>query len=126
MHLIFGLPGETREKMLDSVRRVASLRPDQVKLHLLYVIKGTRLGDMYERGEYAPMEREDYIDTVAEALTLLPRETVIARLTGDGAPDTLLAPLWSRKKTCIVNDIDKTLYAKNLWQGKKADVRSDM
>ena len=125
VHLIFGLPGETREKMLDSVRRVASLRPDQVKLHLLYVIKGTRLGDMYERGEYAPMEREDYIDTVAEALTLLPRETVIARLTGDGAPDTLLAPLWSRKKTCIVNDIDKTLYAKNLWQGKKADVRSD-
>ena len=69
------------------------------------------------------MWRGDYIDRVAEALTLLPRETVLARLAGDGAPDTLLAPLWSRKKTCIVNDIDKTLYAKNLWQGQKADVR---
>ena len=120
VHLIFGLPGETRKKMLESVRRVAALRPDQVKLHLLYVIKGTRLGDMYERGEYTPMEREAYIDTVKDALTLLPEETVIARLTGDGAPDTLLAPLWSRRKTCVVNDIDKALYSENLWQGKFA------
>lgn len=120
VHLIFGLPGETREKMLESVRRVAALRPDQVKLHLLYVIKGTRLGDMYERGEYTPMERGDYIDTVKDALTLLPEKTVIARLTGDGAPDTLLAPLWSRRKTSVVNDIDKALYSEGLRQGMLA------
>lgn len=120
VHLIFGLPGENEDMMLESVRRVAALRPDQVKLHLLYVIKGTRLGEMFERGEYAPMEREAYINTVVKALTLLPKETVIARLTGDGAPDTLLAPLWSRKKTCVVNDIDKALYSGGLFQGMSA------
>ena len=105
--------------MLESVRRVAALRPSQLKLHLLYVIKGTRLGEMYESGEYLPMEREEYIETVCDALELLPPETVVARLTGDGAPETLLAPEWSRRKTAVVNDIDKTLFARDSWQGKK-------
>lgn len=119
VHLIFGLPGEDREMMLESVRRVAALRPSQLKLHLLYVIQGTRLGEMYELGEYLPMEREEYIETVCDALELLPPETVIGRLTGDGAPETLLAPEWSRRKTAVVNDIDKTLFARDSWQGKK-------
>ena len=119
VHLIFGLPGEDREMMLESVRRVAALHPSQLKLHLLYVIKGTRLGEMYESGEYLPMEREEYVETVCDALELLPPETVVARLTGDGAPETLLAPEWSRRKTAVVNDIDKTLFARDSWQGKK-------
>ena len=119
VHLILGLPGEDREMMLESIRRVAALRPSQLKLHLLYVIKGTRLGEMYESGEYLPMEREEYIETVCDALELLPPETVVARLTGDGAPETLLAPEWSRRKTAVVNDIDKTLFARDSWQGKK-------
>ena len=119
VHLIFGLPGEDREMMLESVWRVAALRPSQLKLHLLYVIQGTRLGEMYQSGEYLPMEREEYIETVCDALELLPPETVIGRLTGDGAPETLLAPEWSRRKTAVVNDIDKTLFARDSWQGKK-------
>ncbi len=118
VHLIFGLPGESEETMLSSVRAVASLRPDQVKLHLLHVLRSSRLGTMYERGEYQPMERESYIDTVTKALTLLPPETVIARLTGDGMADDLLAPDWSRKKVSVINDIDKRLYELDLWQGK--------
>ncbi len=119
VHLIFGLPGEDRTTMLESVKKVAALRPAQVKIHLLYVIKGTRLGDMYEAGEYTPMEREAYIETVCDALELLPPETVIGRLTGDGAPETLLAPLWSRRKTSVVNDIDKMMFERNSWQGKR-------
>lgn len=117
VHLILGLPGEGREQMMRSVRDVARLRPEQVKLHLLYVVRGTRLCELYESGKYLPMTREAYVDAAVEALTLLPPETVIARLTGDGAPDTLVAPLWSRKKTCVVNEIDKALYARSLCQG---------
>ena len=72
VHLIFGLPGEDDDAMLETVRRVAALRPDQVKIHLLHVLRGTVLGNMYERGEYEPLSRERYISLVARALTLLP------------------------------------------------------
>ena len=104
--------------MLKTVRRVAKLRPQQVKIHLLHVLKHTALADLYARGEYQPMEREEYIQTVAEALELLPPETVIGRLTGDGKAEDLLAPLWSMKKTTVINDLDKLLYAKHTWQGR--------
>lgn len=117
VHIIFGLPGESREDMLKTVRDVAVLRPHQVKIHLLHVIKGTPLAKMYERGEYTPMERQDYIETVCDALELLPPDTVIGRLTGDGMADTLLAPMWSTKKVTVINDIDKTLYARGSCQG---------
>ena len=74
---------------------------------------------MYERGLYTPLEREEYIRLVADALELLPPDVVIARLTGDGAPDALIAPDWSRKKTTVINDIDKLLYARDSYQGKR-------
>jgi len=77
-----------------------------------------KLAELYERGAYTPLEREHYIDLVVKALTLLPPETVIARLTGDGMGADLLAPDWSRKKVSVINDIDKRLYALDLWQGK--------
>ncbi len=118
VHLILGLPNETDEMMLESVRRVGELKPDMVKLHLLHVLRGTRLAEMYESGEYVPLERERYVRLVAESIALLPENTVIARLTGDGMADDLLAPDWSRKKTTVINDIDKYLYSHNMWQGK--------
>lgn len=118
IHLIFGLPGEDEGMMLDSVRAVAALHPHQVKLHLLHVLRGTALGEMYLRGAYVPMERADYIRTVVEALELLPPDTVVARLTGDGMAEELLAPDWSRRKVTVINDIDKALYAGGTWQGK--------
>ncbi|MBQ7338567.1 MAG: TIGR01212 family radical SAM protein [Clostridia bacterium] len=117
VHLIFGLPGEDDDMMMESVRRVAALKPEQVKLHLLHVLRGTALGEMYERGAYTPLTRERYISLVARALTLLPPETVIGRLTGDGMGTALLAPDWSRRKVSVINDIDKTLYENDLWQG---------
>ena len=119
VHIIFGLPGESEEDMLTTVRDVAKLLPDQVKLHLLHVIKGTKLARMYENGEYTPMEREKYIDTVVKAIELLPRDTVVARVTGDGMADSLLAPLWSIKKVAVINDIDKLLFERDTCQGAK-------
>ena len=74
---------------------------------------------MFESGAYTPLEREHYISLVADAIELLPPDTVVARLTGDGMADYLLAPLWSRKKTTVIHDIDKLLFARDSWQGKK-------
>ena len=117
VHLIFGLPGEDREMMLESVKTLAKMRPNQVKFHLLHVIEGTALADMYLAGEYIPMEREEYIDVVCRALTLMPKDTVIGRITGDGMQSSLLAPDWSRRKTAVINDIDKKMFEENLYQG---------
>ena len=107
---------------MKSVRDVAALHPDQVKLHLMHVIKGTALAAMYESGHYMPLGRSEYIDLVCRALTFLPEDVVICRLTGDGMEKTLLAPDWSRKKVTILNDIDKKMYENDLWQGKNISV----
>ena len=104
--------------MEKTAKDVAALKPDEVKIHLLHIIRGTRLAEMYENGEYTPMTLEDYVATVARQITLIPPETVIGRLTGDGAKETLLAPFWSLRKTNVVNSIDKLMYNENLWQGK--------
>ena len=118
VHLIFGLPDETREMMLESVRRVAELHPDQVKIHLLHIIKGTKMAEEYLAGNYTPLEKEEYVALVADAIERLPADIVIARVTGDGMASDLLAPEWSRKKVSVINDIDKLLYERNSWQGK--------
>ena len=121
VHIIFGLPGESREDMLRTVRDVAALKPDQVKIHLLHVLRGTVMGDIYERGEYTPLAKEEYVSLVADAIELLPTDTVVARLTGDGMADDLLAPDWSRKKVSVINDIDKLLYERGTYQGWRAE-----
>lgn len=118
VHLIFGLPGEDIEMMLESVKKVARLAPEQVKFHLLHVLKHTKLGEIFEGGGYTPMEMNDYVKTVAYALTYLSPDTVVGRLTGDGMQSELLAPDWSRKKTIVINNIDKLMFAENIWQGK--------
>ncbi len=118
VHLIFGLPGEDREMMLESVRKTAELNPHQVKFHLLHVLRHTRLAQMYDRGEYTPMEMDEYVDVVANALALLPYDTVVGRLTGDGMQSELLAPDWSRKKTAVINNVDKKMFSEDMWQGK--------
>jgi radical SAM protein (TIGR01212 family) len=120
VHIIFGLPGESREDMLKTVRDVAALAPDQVKIHLLHVLKSTEMARIYERGEYTPLEKDEYVALVADAIELLPPDTVVARLTGDGMADDLLAPDWSRKKVAVINDIDKLLYSRSSWQGMRS------
>ena len=120
VHLINGLPGESACDMLKSARDVAELKPDLVKLHLMHVLRETRLHEMYERGEYVPMEREDYVSVVCDQLEVLPEECVIGRVTGDGVADELVAPIWSRRKTEVANEIDKEMFARASWQGRLA------
>jgi len=119
VHIILGLPGEDESMMMKTVTNTASMMPDQVKLHLLHVLKNTPIASMLESGEYKPLTEEEYVSLVCRALTLLPPDTVVARVTGDGLADDLLAPLWSRKKTCVINDIDKMMYQKGWYQGCK-------
>lgn len=118
IHLINGLPGETSEMMLESARTLAALRPDQFKLHLLHVIDGTPLADMYRNGEFECMTLDEYADIVVRQLEVMPPETVIGRLTGDGMADKLIAPGWSRKKLVVMNTVDKLMYSRDTWQGK--------
>ena len=119
VHRINGLPGETREMMLTNARRVASLNPQAVKIHLLHFLRGTKMGEQYLRGEVGAMSLSDYVETVCDQLELLPPDTVIERVTGDGAKDALLAPEWSLKKLVVQNEIDKLLYKRNSFQGMR-------
>lgn len=121
IHLINGLPGETAETMLKTAKDVASLAPDMVKIHLMHVLTDTTLAALYENGEYTPMERDEYVRITCDQLELLPKETVIGRVTGDGIAEDLLAPQWSRRKTEVANEIDKELYRRNSWQGKYSE-----
>ena len=118
VHIINGLPGENREIMKKTAESVAKLHPDLVKIHLLHVLEGTVLGQMYKTGEYTPLEKDEYVSIVCDQLELLPPDIVVERVTGDGIAEELLAPDWSRKKVCVINDIDKELYQRNSFQGK--------
>ena len=75
------------------------------------------MADIYQRGDYIPLEKEEYVSIVADAIELLPEDTVVCRVTGDGMADDLLAPEWSRKKVSVINDIDKLLYERETYQG---------
>lgn len=116
-HIIFGLPNETYDMMMRTVEDVAVLHPEQVKIHLLHVLKNTRMAEIYSTGGYTPLTKDRYVSLVADAIERLPEDIVIARLTGDGMADDLLAPEWSRKKVAVINDIDKLLYERNSFQG---------
>ena len=118
VHIINGLPGENAEMMLDTAERLGKLHPDGVKIHLMHVISATRLAELYRSGCYRPMEKEEYIDIVVRQLELLPAETVIERLTGDGDRSTLIAPLWSIDKISVLGGIDKRMAQLDTWQGR--------
>ena len=118
VHLIFGLIGENDEKMMKSVQSVAQLAPDEVKIHSLYVLKVTKMAQMYANGALFEMDMGHYTDLVVEALLHLPAGVVIGRLTCDAPKRELLAPLWSQNKKVILNEIDKKIYTRGAWQGK--------
>ncbi|MBO5575692.1 MAG: TIGR01212 family radical SAM protein [Ruminococcus sp.] len=119
VHIINGLPGETHEMMLETARQLSRLELHSIKIHLLHVIKGTQLAKMYERGEFEVMGLEEYVETVCDQIELLPKKLIIQRVTGDGARSELIAPLWSLKKFCVMNEIDKELGRRNSYQGIK-------
>ncbi|MBR4861703.1 MAG: TIGR01212 family radical SAM protein [Firmicutes bacterium] len=119
VHLILGLPGETREMMLESVKYVAN-QPDLfgMKLHLLNVVKGSRMEADYS--EYQPFASiEEYVNLVVECLELIPPQVTIHRLTGDAPRSILITPPWSFNKRTILNSINEQLHLRDTWQGKK-------
>lgn len=119
IHLIEGLPGESHADMLETARAVSKLRPFAVKLHLLHVLRETVLATLWESGAYTPMELSDYVSVICDILEVLPPDTVIERITGDGPPELLLAPLWSRQKFVVMNEIDKELFRRGSMQGSR-------
>lgn len=123
VHIINGLPGETREMMTETARALGKLCPDGVKIHSLHVLRGTRLCGLYESGGYTPLTRDEYVDITARQLELLPPETVIERVTGDGDKSLLVAPLWSADKIAVLGGLDKRLAELDTYQGKLFGVR---
>lgn len=117
-HVILGLPGETKEMMLETVSYVASLPVAGIKLQLLHILKGTKLATEYEADPFPLFELEEYCDFVIDCLELLPPNMVVHRLTGDGPRKLLIAPLWSTDKKRVLNTLNKRLKERETWQGK--------
>lgn len=116
-HIIFGLPGETKEDMLNTVNYVSTQDIQGVKYHLLHLMKNTPLVDFYNRGELKFLGYDEYIDIICSAIAITPPNVVIHRLTGDAPRDLLIGPMWSLKKWEVLNAIDKTLQEKQIYQG---------
>ena len=117
-HIILGLPGETKEDMIQSAR-YAGERSDGIKLQLLHVLRGTDLYEEYSTGKIRTLSLEEYIDILCGCIEALPPDVVIHRLTGDGDKKLLVAPLWSGDKKNVLNSIQKALRDRNVTQGAK-------
>ena len=119
VHLIFGLPGETNEDMLDSVRYVADRAPFGIKFHMLNIVKNSSMEKTHH--DYVPFESiEEYADLVIRALELVPDDITIHRLSADAPRPILIAPQWSYKKRTILNTIHNEMRRRNTWQGKNS------
>lgn len=118
-HIINGLPNETKEDMIDTVKYLNNLKIDGIKIHMLYISAGTRLSKIYEQQPFPVLTKEEYIDIVCNQLELLDEKIVIERITGDPIKEDLIAPDWLLKKFCVLNDIDKEMVKRNIYQGDK-------
>ena len=117
-HLILGFPNETKEMIFESVKHLSSLNIWGVKLQLLHVLKNTKLADIYSKKPFPIMELDEYCQLIVNCLELLPKKTVIHRITGDGPRKILIAPLWSTDKKRVLNTINKKLKEENTYQGR--------
>ena len=118
VHIILGL-WETHDEMMQTAQKLAELRVDGVKIHMLCALKNTCLADMYSNNEVSFMEEDEYVQTVCDFLEYLPPETSIHRLAGNGFKKTLIAPLWLGKKFDCLNKIDREFIKRNSYQGVK-------
>ena len=118
-HIILGLPNESKEMMLETVKYVGE-RTDGVKLQLLHILKDTDLLDDYNAGKFKALTIEEYIDILCDCIEILPQNVVIHRITGDGDKKLLVAPLWSADKKNVLNSINRIFSQRNITQGKRA------
>ncbi|GKU75917.1 hypothetical protein L3i20_v203140 [Paenibacillus sp. L3-i20] len=117
-HIIYGLPQETHEMMLDTGRAVARMDVQGIKIHLLHLMRKTPMVKQYEAGLLRFLEQDEYIKLIVDSLEFLPPEMIVHRLTGDAPRDLLIGPMWSQKKWEVLNGIDFELRRRNSWQGK--------
>lgn len=118
VHVIIGLPDETREDILETAKVLAGLGINGIKIHLLCALKGTMLEHMYHRGEFKPLSVQEYVHLVCDFLELLPPDVTVHRLAGNGLNEILIAPAWLPEKFKVLNMIDRELEKRDSWQGK--------
>ncbi|OCN05225.1 radical SAM protein [Erysipelotrichaceae bacterium MTC7] len=125
VHLMNSLPGESKEAMIQNAYKVGQLPIHAVKIHMLYILKETVLGQAYLAHPFKMLDKDEYIDVVVSQLEVLPKHIIIQRLTGDGIRGEQIGSEWMFKKTIVLNDIDKRMVAKNTWQGKALEKTKD-
>ena len=125
VHVILGLPQESKSDMLHTAQTIADLGIDGIKLHLLYVVKGTLLEALYQQGQYKCLEQQEYVDLVCDFIERIPSDMIIQRLTGDPHPQELVAPQWALKKSDTLAKIRNTLEKRDSRQGCKQRMTND-
>ncbi|MBU1538046.1 TIGR01212 family radical SAM protein [Myxococcota bacterium] len=118
VHTIAGIPGETPDDLFETMQYCGDMGIWGIKIHSLYILEGTDLGEYYTATPFPLLSRDGYIDLVARCLERLPPEMVIHRITGDGPRDSLLAPQWPRDKRSVLNGLDRLLSQRNTYQGR--------
>ena len=122
VHVILGLPNETKEQMLATIHYLNDQDIQGIKLQLLHVLKGTDLASDYKAGKFQVLKEEEYVSLVVDCIERISPEIVIHRLTGDGPKDLLIAPFWSTRKMQVLNEIHHELKIRNTWQGRILEV----
>lgn len=117
VHIINGLPFETKEMMIETAKYLNKLKIDGIKIHMLHILKGTKIAQMYKEKPFHILTKEEYIDIVCDQLEVLNENIVINRITGDPIKEDLIEPIWLTKKFTILNDIDKELKKRKTYQG---------
>lgn len=120
VHIINGLPFETKEMMIETVRYLNKLKIDGIKIHMLFIDKNSAIKNL----KFNYLSRDEYINIVCDQLEELNPDIVVHRLTGDGNRDSLIYPLWSLKKVCVLNDIDKEMARRNTFQGFRKSIQN--
>lgn len=118
VHVMFSLPYETKDMMLDTIKYLSNKNIWGIKIHMLHILKGTLLAKIYEQEKFPILTKDEYVQIVCDSLELLPENIVINRLTGDPKVDDLIEPFWLVKKFCVLNDIDKEMARRDSYQGK--------
>ncbi|MDD4027709.1 MAG: TIGR01212 family radical SAM protein [Bacilli bacterium] len=117
VHIINGLPYETKEMMINTVKYLSKLDIQGIKIHMLYILKDTTIHNMYKKEKFHILTKKEYVNIVCDQLQLLPKKIVIHRITGDPKKEDLISPKWLLKKFCVLNEIDKELLKRNTYQG---------
>jgi radical SAM protein (TIGR01212 family) len=117
-HIIYGLPQESHEMMMETGRAVAHMDVQGIKIHLLHLMRKTPMVKQYEAGLLRFLEQDEYVKLIVDTLELLPPEMIVHRLTGDAPRELLIGPMWSLKKWEVLNAIDAELRRRSTWQGR--------